>query len=53
MTGPLMPLWIIGGPLIGILILSFSFKGPSTMSGGVGLRSDDRNVPQRRTATSL
>ena len=29
----LIPLWIIGGPFIGILILSFSFKGPSSMGG--------------------
>jgi hypothetical protein len=27
---PLIPLWIIGGPFIGLLILSFSFKGPSS-----------------------
>jgi hypothetical protein len=30
---PLIPLWIIGGPFIGLLILSFSFKGPSSMGG--------------------
>jgi hypothetical protein len=29
-----IPLWIIGGPFIGILILAFSFKGPSAMGGG-------------------
>jgi hypothetical protein len=31
----LIPLWIIGGPFVGLLILSFSFKGPSTMGGFV------------------
>lgn len=31
----LIPLWIIGGPFVGILILSFSFKGPSAMGGSV------------------
>jgi hypothetical protein len=30
---PLIPLWIIGGPFIAILILSFSFKGESAMGG--------------------
>jgi hypothetical protein len=30
---PLIPLWIIGGPFIGLLILAFSFKGPSAMGG--------------------
>jgi len=30
-----IPLWIIGGPFVGLLILSFSFKGPSAM-GGIG-----------------
>jgi hypothetical protein len=32
-----IPLWIIGGPFVGLLILSFSFKGPSAM-GGTGTR---------------
>jgi hypothetical protein len=30
-----IPLWIIGGPFLGLLILSFSFKGPSAMGGSV------------------
>ena len=30
---PYIPVWIIGGPFIGLLILSFSFKGPSSMGG--------------------
>jgi hypothetical protein len=29
----LIPLWIIGGPFIGLLILAFAFKGPSAMGG--------------------
>ena len=32
---PFIPAWIIGGPFIGLLILSFSFKGPSAMGGPV------------------
>ncbi len=32
-----IPLWIIGGPFVGLLILSFSFTGPSAM-GGTGTR---------------
>lgn len=28
-----IPVWIIGGPFIGLLILAFSFKGPSAMGG--------------------
>jgi hypothetical protein len=32
-----IPLWIIGGPFVGLLILSFSFKRPSAM-GGTGTR---------------
>jgi hypothetical protein len=31
----LIPLWIIGGPFIGLLILSFAFKGQSAMGGRV------------------
>jgi hypothetical protein len=31
----LIPLWIIGGPFIGLLILSFSFRGPSAMGGSL------------------
>lgn len=30
-----IPAWIIGGPFVGLLILSFSFKGPSTMGGSL------------------
>jgi hypothetical protein len=32
---PLIPLWIIGGPFIALVILSFSFRGPSAMGGSV------------------
>jgi hypothetical protein len=39
MADTLIPIWIIGGPFIGFLILSFAFKGPSSMSGGRGSRS--------------
>jgi len=29
----LLPVWIIGGPFVALLILSFAFKGPSAMGG--------------------
>jgi len=50
MTGTLIPIWIIGGPFIGLLILSFCFKGSSAMEGGPGLRSEDRTVITRKNA---
>ena len=50
MSGTLIPMWIIGAPAIGILILSFSFKGPSSMSGR-GSRSDDLIVDPSRRAS--
>lgn len=28
-----IPLWIIGGPFIGLVVLSFAFKGSSAMGG--------------------
>jgi hypothetical protein len=30
-----IPAWIIGAPFIGLLVLSFSFKGPSAMGGSL------------------
>lgn len=30
---PFIPVWIIGAPFVGLLILSFSFKGSSAMGG--------------------
>jgi len=50
MSDTLIPLWIIGGPFIGLLILAFSFKGPSAMQGGPGTRSEDRDVITRKSA---
>jgi hypothetical protein len=32
---PFIPIWIIGAPFAGLLILSFSFKGASAMGGSV------------------
>jgi hypothetical protein len=40
---PLVPAWIIGAPFIGLLILSFSFKGSSAMGGSAP------RLPPRRT----
>jgi hypothetical protein len=43
----LIPLWIIGGPIVGILILSFSFKGPSAMGAAVPrVPPRDRDIPR-------
>jgi hypothetical protein len=36
-----IPVWIIGGPFVGLLILSFAFKGHSAMGG-----SAPRNPPR-------
>jgi hypothetical protein len=33
-----IPMWIIGGPFVGLLILSFSFRGPTSAMGGAGTR---------------
>ena len=33
-------MWIIGAPFVDLVILAFSFKGPSHMGGGTGFRSD-------------
>jgi hypothetical protein len=38
---PFIPMWIIGGPFIGLLVLSFAFKGSSAM-GGLGARPGPR-----------
>lgn len=35
MSGAWLPVWIIGGPFIGILILSAIFKGGSSASSNV------------------
>ena len=50
MMETLIPMWIIGGPFLGLLILAFSFKGPSAMSGGPGIRSANREDIARRAA---
>jgi hypothetical protein len=38
----LVPIWIIGGPFIAVVFLSFAFRGPSAM-GGPGLRLPPRS----------
>jgi hypothetical protein len=30
---PFIPVWIIGGPFVALVGLSFAFKGPSAMGG--------------------
>lgn len=52
MSGAFIPVWIIGAGLIGALVLAFSFKGPSSMSGGSGLRSDTRDPLNTRDPLS-
>jgi hypothetical protein len=42
---PLIPLWIIGGPFVGLLILAFSFKGPSTIGSAPRSAPRGREVP--------
>jgi hypothetical protein len=37
-----IPVWIIGGPFIGILLLSFAYRGPSAMGGSLP------RIPPRR-----
>jgi hypothetical protein len=39
----LIPIWIIGGPAIAILIMSFAFKGSSSMGGSL-----PRRLPRER-----
>lgn len=34
----LIPIWIIGGPFIGLLFLSFSFWGPSAADSAYAYR---------------
>jgi hypothetical protein len=49
----LIPAWIIGGPLVGFVVLSLMFKGPSSM-GGTGYRvADGRNEAIDRSAPLL
>jgi len=40
-----IPVWILGAPFVGLLILLFSFKGPSAMGGDV-----PRALPRDRMA---
>ena len=40
-----IPVWIIGGPFIGLLFLSFAFKGPSSMGGTAPRFEPRRNGP--------
>lgn len=35
----LIPIWIIGASSVGILILSFSFRGQSAMGGSIARQS--------------
>lgn len=43
-----IPVWILGAPFVGLLILSFSFKGSSAMGGEF-----PRALPTERSATDL
>jgi hypothetical protein len=50
MTGTFIPLWILGGPFLGVLILAFSFKGASAMQGGIGERTGNQGPIKRQAA---
>jgi hypothetical protein len=43
----LIPVWILGAPFVGLLILSFSFKGASAMG-----RDLPRQMPNERSTDS-
>jgi hypothetical protein len=54
MMSPLIPLWIIGGPFVGLLILAFSFRRPSAMGGTAPrLAPRERYVGEDRSAPLL
>jgi len=46
-----IPVWILGAPFVGVLILAFSFRGPSAMGGSAprpprrGHLHDDHAAP--------
>jgi hypothetical protein len=45
----LIPVWILGGPFVGLLILAFSFKGSSAMGGTLPrMPPRDRDYPRER-----
>ena len=49
-----IPMWIIGGPFVGLLILSFSFRGASSMGGSLPRPPQrDRDLPSDRSAPLL
>jgi hypothetical protein len=48
----LIPLWIIGGPFVGLLILSFSFKNGRAMTESMSL-PQDRDRPADPSAPLL
>jgi hypothetical protein len=48
----LIPLWIIGGPFVGLLILSFSFKDSRAMTESMSLPRD-RDIPADPSAPLL
>jgi hypothetical protein len=50
MTGMFLPIWLIGAPFIGMLLLSVSFRGPSAMQGGPGTRVEKRDAIVRNNA---
>jgi hypothetical protein len=35
----LIPIWILGAPFVALMILAYSFKGPSAMGSGVQAQS--------------
>lgn len=54
MINTLIPLWIIGGPFIALVILSFAFRGPSAMGGNAPrFAPRDRDLPIDESAPLL
>ena len=49
----LIPVWIIGGPFVGLLILAFAFKGPSSMGGTVPRAAPRDRGGSRDTSASI
>jgi hypothetical protein len=44
-----IPVWILGAPFVGLLILAYSFKGPSAMGAALPRTSPDyRSASERR-----
>lgn len=48
MSSAIIPVWIIGGPFLGLLLLSFLFQGGTSAASD---RSVDQDLPWQRNAS--